>query len=53
MASDDDLFRQEMADVTPIKPDNRVQERAPRREPLSVNNYAVPPPWTTAKTTIR
>lgn len=32
MASDDDLFRQEMADVTPIKPDNRVQERAPRRK---------------------
>lgn len=32
MASDDDLFRQEMADVTPIKPDNRVQERTPRRE---------------------
>ena len=33
MDSDDDLFRQEMADVTPIKPDNRVQERTPRREP--------------------
>ncbi|WP_417213988.1 DNA endonuclease SmrA [Alcanivorax sp.] len=32
-SSDDDLFRQEMADVTPIKPDNRVQERTPRREP--------------------
>ncbi|BAP14474.1 MAG: DNA mismatch repair protein MutS [Alcanivorax borkumensis] len=32
MASDDDLFRREMADVTPIKPDNRVQERAPHRK---------------------
>lgn len=34
MACDDDLFRQEMADVTPIKPDNRVLERAPRKDSI-------------------
>lgn len=31
---DDDLFRQEMADVTPIKPDNRATSRPPRENSL-------------------
>lgn len=29
---DDDLFRQEMADVTPIKPDGRAESARPHRE---------------------
>lgn len=32
MNSDDDLFRQEMADVTPIKPDGRNHDASPRRQ---------------------